>query len=69
MLYSCEEPLRIKAREGAARSERSDLGTASFMPPIMGQMIAGEVIRQISGAGCEAVRADGAIIRARKASR
>ena len=39
------------------------------MPPIMGQMIAGEVIRQISGAGCEAVRADGAIIRARKASR
>lgn len=69
VLYSCEEPLHIKAREGAARSERSDLGTASFMPPIMGQMIAGEVIRQISGVGCEAMRADGAIIRARKASR
>ena len=51
VLYSCEEPMHLKAREGAARSERSDLGTASFMPPIMGQMIAGEVIRQISGVG------------------
>lgn len=51
VLYSCEEPMHIKAREGAARSERSDLGTASFMPPIMGQMIAGEVIRQVSGVG------------------
>ena len=29
------------------------------MPPIMGQMIAGEVIRQISGRGTEHVRADG----------
>ncbi|MDY2777944.1 MAG: tRNA threonylcarbamoyladenosine dehydratase [Collinsella sp.] len=53
VLYSCEEPMRIKAREGAAREERSDLGTASFMPPIMGQMIAGEVIRQISGVGAQ----------------
>lgn len=53
VLYSCEEPMHLKAREGAARSERSDLGTASFMPPIMGQMIAGEVIRQISGVGAQ----------------
>lgn len=53
VLYSCEEPMHLKAREGAARSERSDLGTASFMPPIMGQMIAGEVIRQISGVGTQ----------------
>lgn len=51
VLYSCEEPMHLKAREGAPRSERSDLGTASFMPPIMGQMIAGEVIRQVSGVG------------------
>ena len=29
------------------------------MPPIMGQMIAGEVIRQISGRGTERVRPDG----------
>ena len=53
VLYSCEEPMHLKAREGASRSERSDLGTASFMPPIMGQMIAGEVIRQISGVGVD----------------
>ena len=53
VLYSCEDPMHLKAREGAARSERSDLGTASFMPPIMGQMIAGEVIRQISGVGTQ----------------
>ena len=51
VLYSCEEPVRTQAREGAARAERSDLGTASFMPPIMGQMVAGEVIRQLSGVG------------------
>ena len=53
VLYSCEEPVRIAAAPGAARSERSDLGTASFMPPIMGQMIAGEVLRHISGLGAE----------------
>lgn len=49
VLYSCEQPVETEARPGAARRERSDLGTASFVPPIMGQMIAGEVIRQISG--------------------
>ena len=27
------------------------MGTASFVPPIMGQMIAGEVIRELSGIG------------------
>ena len=51
VLYSCEEPVRISAAPGAARSERTDLGTASFMPPIMGQMIAGEVLRQVTGLG------------------
>lgn len=45
VLYSCEEPVRISAAPGAARSERTDLGTASWMPPIMGQMLAGEVLR------------------------
>ena len=58
VLYSCEEPMRTAGRpEGG--SERTELGTASFMPPIMGQMIAGEVIRRISGVGCEPVRLDG----------
>ena len=51
VIYSCEEPQRIAAKPGAARSERTDLGTASFMPPIIGQMIAGEVLRTISGIG------------------
>lgn len=51
VLYSDEEPLRAPAG-----SDRSQLGTASFMPPIMGQMIAGEVIRQISGVGLDKAR-------------
>ena len=33
VLYSCEEPVRISAAPGTARSERTDLGTASWMPP------------------------------------
>ena len=49
VLYSCEQPVKVAAREGAQRSERSNLGTASFMPPIMGQMIAGQVIRELAG--------------------
>ena len=51
MLYSCEQPVPVPVREGAERRERSNLGTASFVPPIMGQMIAGEVLRHISGLG------------------
>ena len=49
VLYSAEEPVRVPTREGATRSERSNLGTASFMPPIMGQMIAGAVLRELAG--------------------
>lgn len=49
VLYSCEEPVRVPSREGAARAERTNLGTASYMPAIMGQMIASEVIRDIAG--------------------
>ena len=56
VLYSCEEPPASRDAQDAGRRE---LGTASFMPPIMGQMIAGEVIRRISGVGCEPVRPDG----------
>ena len=50
VLYSDEEPVRTAKREPGR--ERTELGTASFMPPIMGQMIAGEVIRRIAGVGC-----------------
>ena len=62
VLSSCEESVRTRPRDTADIHERSELGTASFMPPIMGQMIAGEVIRRISGVGCERVRPDGAVI-------
>ena len=62
VLSSCEESVRTRPRDAADIHERSELGTASFMPPIMGQMIAGEVIRRISGVGCERVRPDGAVI-------
>ena len=53
VLYSCEQPVKVPVREGAVRRERSNLGTASFVPPIMGQMIAGEVIRTLAGVGDE----------------
>lgn len=59
VLFSCEEPVRTRRRDPANIHERTELGTASFMPPIMGQMIAGEVIRQIAGVGTERVRPDG----------
>lgn len=49
VLYSCEQPVKVAVREGSERRERSNLGTASFMPPIMGQMIAGQVIRELAG--------------------
>ncbi len=49
VLYSCEQPVPVPAREGAERSEKTELGTMSYFPPIMGQMIAGYVIRDIAG--------------------
>lgn len=51
VLYSCEQPVEVPVREGAARRERSNLGTASYVPPIMGQMIAGVVLRELAGIG------------------
>lgn len=49
VIYSNEHARAATGKPGAARSERSGMGTVSFMPPIMGQMIAGEVIRTIAG--------------------
>ncbi|MEG2982842.1 MAG: tRNA threonylcarbamoyladenosine dehydratase [Raoultibacter sp.] len=49
VLYSPEAPVAVPVAEGATRDARSDLGTMSYMPPIMGQMIAGEVIRGLLG--------------------
>ena len=49
VLYSCEQPVRVREEPGADRRERTELGTMSYMPPIMGQMIAGYVIRKLLG--------------------
>lgn len=48
VLYSCEQPVKV-AGDHADRRERTELGTMSYMPPIMGQMLAGYVIRQLLG--------------------
>ena len=53
VLYSCEKPVETTQAEGTERRERANLGTASYVPPIMGQMIAGEVIRELSGIGVD----------------
>lgn len=51
VLYSPEAP--IVAPELPARAERDGgrrpLGTTSYLPPIMGQMLAGFVLRRIAG--------------------
>ena len=49
VLYSTETPACTQAREGAERSDRSDLGTMSYMPAIMGQMLAARCISDILG--------------------
>lgn len=49
VLYSPERPVRVRAQDGAQRSDKSELGTMSYFPPIMGQMIASYVIRELLG--------------------
>lgn len=55
VLYSSEVPLPVTPRgdelpAGGGRPEKAvTLGTMSYMPPIMGQMIAGRVICDIAG--------------------
>lgn len=51
VLYSDEIPVAVQVAAGAERRDRTNLGTVSFMPPIMGQMIAGAVIREVAGLG------------------
>lgn len=47
VLYSAEEPVRV-ANPGA-RTKGETLGSISYMPPIMGQMMAGVAIRRLAG--------------------
>ncbi|WP_288714476.1 tRNA threonylcarbamoyladenosine dehydratase [uncultured Parolsenella sp.] len=49
VLYSPEEPVRPRTVAGSSHGGLSNLGTASYMPPIMGQMVAGRVIRALIG--------------------
>ncbi len=49
VLYSTETPACTQAREGSERSDRSDLGTMSYMPAIMGQMLAARCISDVLG--------------------
>ena len=49
VLYSPEKPVQPAAVAGSSHGGLSNLGTASFMPPVMGQMIAGRVIRALVG--------------------
>lgn len=49
VLYSPEKPVPVKAQEGAERSEKTELGTMPYFPPIMGEMIASYVIRDLLG--------------------
>lgn len=44
VLYTSELPKKIADKE-----EDRQLGTMSYMPPIMGQMLAGKVIRRLAG--------------------
>ena len=52
VLYSKEKPLDISGRETGEDpgARRSIPGSISFVPPVAGLMIAGQVIRELSGA-------------------
>lgn len=50
MIYSKEHPAKVEVPNGSDRCERAELGTMSYMPPIMGQMMASFVIRELLGA-------------------
>ena len=49
VLYSPEEPVRPHEVAGSSHGGLPNLGTASFMPPIAGQMVAGRVVRALLG--------------------
>ncbi|MBY4797906.1 ThiF family adenylyltransferase [Collinsella sp. AGMB00827] len=53
VLYSCEKAQVATAPVGTERHERAGMGTVPYMPAIMGQMIAGEVIRTVTGVGSD----------------
>lgn len=62
VLYSCEHAVQVPNAAESARHDRSNLGTMSYFPPIMGQMIAGKVIRDLLGMDDEADESDGRVL-------
>ena len=51
VLYSCEQLVSSHIPAGSDARERSNLGTVSYMPPIMGQFLASEVLRALVAEG------------------
>lgn len=49
VLFSPEGPVRPRPEAGSSHGGLPNLGTASYMPPIMGQMVAGRVVRALIG--------------------
>lgn len=49
VLYSREEPLKPLSESEEISSRRSTPGSVSFVPPVAGLLIAGEVIRDLAG--------------------
>lgn len=49
VLYSKEKPRKPLAENEEATSKRSTPGSVSFVPPVAGLLIAGEVLRELSG--------------------
>lgn len=47
VLFSAEQPVKRNVESRPDRRERSELGTMSYMPPIMGQMLAAYVINNL----------------------
>ncbi|MGF3072963.1 tRNA threonylcarbamoyladenosine dehydratase [Facklamia sp. P12955] len=47
VLYSNEQPFKVENPTGNTKSQT--LGSMSYMPPIMGMMLAGKVIRRLAG--------------------
>ncbi len=56
VVYSCEQPIATQAQAGTERRERTQLGTMSYMPALMGQMIASFVICSLLGWNEDSVR-------------
>lgn len=49
VLFSAEQPVKVDTESRPDRRERTELGTMSYMPPIMGQMLAYKVIQDLLG--------------------